>query len=143
LLVVVAGGIAWWAWYELIRSPYLSHGFMTLDLQFRLPPGMILPPNKEDVHINAEEGPSHPEVWLSDSWRGHDGDRQVILATVSLMYKTSHRVVRLTLPGVPPESWRLDLSSDPDPTAGYLPWRLPNGTSATKIEMNFRLEASR
>ena len=44
-VLALAGGLAWWAWYELIRSPYLTHGFMTLDLQFRLPPGMVLPPS--------------------------------------------------------------------------------------------------
>src|ERR1700693_4121466 len=42
-VLVIAGGLAWWAWYELIRSPYLTHGFMTLQLQFRLPAGMALP----------------------------------------------------------------------------------------------------
>jgi len=141
--VIIAGGIAWWTWYELIRSPYLTHGFMTLDLQFRLPPGMILPQNKEDVHIDVNEGQSHPEVWLSESWRGHDGDRQVILATVDLMYKTRNRDVSLALPGMPSESWRLDLSSDPDPTPGYSAWRLSNSASTAKIEMNFRLTASR
>jgi hypothetical protein len=31
VVLVLAGGLAWWAWYELIRSPYLTQGFMTLD----------------------------------------------------------------------------------------------------------------
>lgn len=37
-LLLITAGLVWWAWYEFIRSPYLSHGFMTLELQFRLPP---------------------------------------------------------------------------------------------------------
>jgi MFS family permease len=142
VLVVIVGGLAWWAWYELIRSPYLTHGFMTLSLQFRLPSGMALPQNKEDVQIEVTEGQSHAEVWLSNSWHGHDGDRQVILATVDLTYKTSNREVSLTLPGAPQASWRLNLSSDPDPTPGYSAWRLPNSPSIAQIEMNFRLTAS-
>jgi hypothetical protein len=143
-LLVLAGGIAWWAWYEFIRSPYLTHGYMTLDLQFRLPPDMILPPRKEDVYILVKEGWGQ-QYWpgsLGESWRGHDGDRQVILATASLSYKTSYRVVYLTLPGRDLQ-WQPDLSYDPDPTPGYSAWRLPRGTSATKIEMNFRLRADR
>jgi hypothetical protein len=142
-LLVIAGGLAWWAWYELIRSPYLTYGFMTLDLQFRLPSGMTLPPDKDDVQVDVTEGQQHAIISLGESWRGHDGDRQVILATASLTYKARQRVVSLALPGVPEETWRLDLSSDPDPTPGYSAWRPPRSASATKIEMSFRLRADR
>jgi hypothetical protein len=90
---------------------------------------MILPPSSEDVQIAVEEGHRHAIVTVGESWHGHDGDRRVILATASLMNKTSHRVVSLALPGVPEQNWRLDLSSDPDPTPGYSPWRLSSGAS--------------
>ncbi len=142
-VLVLAGGLAWWGWYELIRSPYLTHGFMTLELQFRLPPGMALPPNATDVHIVLEEGQQQAGVMLGERWHGTDGDRRVILASATLSRKTSRRVVNLEFPGVPEQTWQLDLPSDPDPTPGYLPWRFPNGTSTPKIEMNFRLSADR
>ena len=142
-VLVLAGGLAWWAWYELIRSPYLTHGFMTLELQFRLPPGMALPPDVTDVHIAVEEGQQHAGVVLGALWHGTDGDRRVILASATLSRKTSRRVVNLEFPGVAEQTWQLDLPSDPDPTPGYLPWRLPSSTSAPKIEMNFRLSADR
>ena len=142
-VLVIAATLAWWAWYELIRSPYLTHGFMTLNLQFRLPPGMVLPPSDEDVQITVQEGQEQSIVMLGQSWRAHDGDRKVILATATLDKKTSQRAVSLALPGVPEQNWRLDLSYDPDPTPGYSDWRLPSGGSATKIEMNFRLSADR
>jgi hypothetical protein len=54
-VLVIAATLAWWTWYELIRSPYLTHGFMTLNLQFRLPRGMSLPPSDEDVQITVQE----------------------------------------------------------------------------------------
>jgi hypothetical protein len=142
-IVALAGGLAWWGWFELIRSPYLTHGFMTLNLQFRLPSGMSMPPSKDDVQIEVEEGQQYAMVSLSESWHGHDGDRAVILATADLDRKTSHRVVNLTLPGMPTQSWRVDLGYDPDPTPGYSPWRLPSSVSTAKIEMNFRLTADR
>jgi hypothetical protein len=142
-ILALAGGLAWWGWYELIRSPYLTHGFMTLELQFKLPSGSSLPSDVKDVHIGVWEGDRQTDVTLSRLWHGHEGDRQVILASAMLSMKTSARTVFLELPGLPQQTWQLDLSSDPDPTSGYAPWRLPgNGSSAT-VEMNFRLSADR
>ena len=143
VVLLLAAGLAWWGWYELIRSPYLTRGYMTLQLQFRLPPGMALPPEPTDAHIVVEEGQQYVDVPLGRSWHGTDGDRRVILASTSLSRKTSRRVVTLELPGIPEQTWRLDLSSDPDPTSGYSPWRLPSSGSAPKVEMNFRLIADR
>lgn len=141
IVVAIVAGLAWWGWYELIRSPYLSHGYMTLALQFRLPPGMELPPEATDVHITVEEGEQQTSVLISRRWRGTDGDHRVILATASLSMKTSRRVVTLALPGVAEQTWQIDLPSDPDPTPGYSPWRLASGNAAPKIEMNFALTA--
>lgn len=141
LILVVAGGLAWWGWYEFIRSPYLSHGYMTLALQFRLPPGMALPPEATDVHVTVEEGQQQTDVLIGRRWRGTDGDHRVILATATLSMKTSRRVVTLSLPGVTEQTWQIDLSGDPDPTPGYSPWRLSSGNAAPKIEMNFALNA--
>jgi MFS family permease len=141
-LVLLVAGLGWWAWYELIRSPYLSHGFMRLELQFKLPPGMTLPA-REDVRIEVQERQGYTVAELTNRWHGHDGDRQVILTSASLMYKTPHRLVTLTLPNQPAQSWRLDLSSDPDPTPGYSDWRVADGTPSAKVEMNFRLSADR
>ena len=53
VVVAILAGLGWWAWYELIRSPYLSHGFMTLEMQFRLPAGMPLPPDPAAVRITV------------------------------------------------------------------------------------------
>ena len=142
-VLLLGGGLAWWGWYEFIRSPYLTHGYMTLQLQFRLPPGMALPSDVADVHIAVEEGQQDAGVMLGERWHGTDGDRRVILASATLSRKTSRRVVSLEFPGVPEQTWQLDLASDPDPTPGYLPWRLPSSTSAPTIEMNFRLSADR
>lgn len=141
-VLVIAAGLAWWGWYELIRSPYLTHGYMTLELQFRLPSGMALPPEATDVHIKVAEGRQYTEVLLGRAWHGTDGDHRVILAKATLSLKTSRRVVSLEFPGVAEQTWQVDLPSDPDPTPGFSPWRL-SSTSASKIEMNFHLGADR
>jgi len=142
-VMAIAAGLAWWAWYELIRSPYLTHGFMTLELQFRLPSGMALPSNASDVHIAVEEGGQYAEATLGERWHGTDGDHRVILASATLSRKTWRRVVSLEFPGIPEQIWQLDLPSDPDPMPGYSPWRFPGSTAAPKTEMNFHLGADR
>ncbi len=142
IVLLVVSFLAWWGWYELIRSPYLTHGDMTLDLQFRLPDGMALPADVADVQIDAEEDGRPVEVQLGPSWRAHEGSRAAILATASLSRKSWSRNVTLSLPGIPQQTWSLDLPSDPDPTPAYTPWRLPVGSDG-KIEMNYRLEADR
>jgi hypothetical protein len=142
-VVGIAAGLGWWAWYELIRSPYLSHGYMTLELQFRLPAGMALPPDAADVQIAVEEERRRGEVLLGNSWHGTDGDHRVILASTLLSMKTSRRVVSLAFPGVPEQTWQIDLPSDPDHTPGYSSWRFADRTSGPKIEMNFHLGADR
>jgi hypothetical protein len=143
-VLAITSGLGWWGWYEFIRSPYLTHGFMKLELQFKLPPGMALPGEATDVHITVAEGQQTADVLLGPSWHGTVGDRRVILASATLDRKTSRRVVSLSLPGVAQlQSWQLDLATDPDPTPGYSPWRLASPTSDPKIEMNFSLSADR
>lgn len=142
-VLLITAGLAWWGWYEFIRSPYLSHGYMTLDIEFRLPAGMALPDKEEDVHIEVEEAQGYANAMLPANWRAHDGDRRAIITSASLMYKTHHRAVSLTLADLPAQSWPIDLPSDPDPTPGFSPWRPASDASPTMIEMHFRLRADR
>jgi hypothetical protein len=143
VVVAIVAGLGWWAWYELIRSPYLTHGFMTLEMQFRLPSGMPLPPEAAAVHITVDEGGQGAEVILGRSWHGTDGDHRVILAHTTLSMKTSQRTVSLEIPGVSTQTWAVDMASDPDPMPGFSPWRVSGSGGNAKIEMNFRLTAER
>jgi hypothetical protein len=143
VVLAIVAGLAWWAWYEFIRSPYLTHGDMTLRLQFRLPPDMAAPAEVTDVQIVLDEGGRRWPAYLGEAgWRGHQGNRAVILASIPMTYKTSRRNVTLTMPGAPSQSWPLELSSDPDPTPGYTAW-LPSRSAPNPIEMNYRLTAER
>ena len=143
VLLVIVGTLAWWGWYEFIRSPYLSHGYMTLALQFRLPEDVAAPADSKDVEILLDEGGNFwPGQLNANGWRGHQGSRVVILATVSMSYKARRRTITLTMPGVPSQAWILDLPSDPDPTPGYTDW-LPSSNAPDAIELNYRLTADR
>ena len=143
VVLAIVGGLAWWAWYEFIRSPYLTRGYMTLALQFRLPADMAAPAEAKDVQVVLDEGQKRWPAYLNEAgWRGHQGNRAVILASVSMMYKTSRRLVSLTMPGAPSQSWTLDLASDPDPTPGYSGW-LASSRAPNAIELNYQLTADR
>lgn len=140
VVVLILAGLAYEGWYELIRSPYLTHGYMKLDMQFRFPAATVLPTDDNDVHINVTEGGSrYAIVILGNPWRGHDGDQPGILASASLSYKTRGREVSLELPGVPAQVWQLDLASDPDPMTDYTPFKQPSGAKGAGIEMSYRL----
>lgn len=141
VVVAIVAGLGWWGWYEFIRSPYLSHGFMTLELRFRFPPGMTLPVNDSDVRIDVTDGGGYADAYLTPGWRGHQNNRDVILANVSISDKTSDRLVSLSVPGVQQQTWDLGLPSDPDPTSGFTPWRSSGGGTAGKIEMSYQLTA--
>ena len=142
-LLVIVGTLAWWGWYEFIRSPYLTHGDMTLALQFRLPENVAAPADTKDVQILIDEGGNFwPGQLNENGWRGHQGGRVVILATVSMSYKARRRIVTLSMPGMPSQAWILDLPSDPDPTPGYTDW-LPSSNAPDAIELNYRLTADR
>ena len=82
-------------------------------------------------------------VTVPESWRGHDGDKPGILASASLSYKAYSRHITLELPGVPVQTWQLDLANDPDPITDYSPWRSPSSLSTSGIEMSYRLSAER
>jgi hypothetical protein len=143
VVLAIVGGLAWWGWYEFIRSPYLTHGDMTLVLQFKLPEGMAAPSDPKDVQILLDEsGNTWPGQLNENAWHGHQGNRFVILATVSMSYKVSRRTITLSMPGVPSQLWILDLPRDPDPTPGYTPWA-PSSNAPDAIELNYRLTAER
>jgi hypothetical protein len=59
-----------------------------------------------------------------------------------MAYKASRRVVTLSMPGVPSQSWTLDLSSDPDPSPSYTAWH-PSRNTPKAIDLNYRLTADR
>ena len=144
-VVLIVGALAYEGWYELIRSPYLSHGYMKLDMQFRFPASAILPTNGDDVHIDVTEGGTrHAMVNLGNPWHGHDGDGHPgILASALLSYKASQREVSLELPGAPAQVWPLDLGSDPDPMSDYTPFKLSSGSKAPGIELSYRLSTDK
>jgi hypothetical protein len=102
---------------------------------------MTPPAEAKDITIFLDEaGKRWPAIVSERAWRGHQGDRVVILASVSMMYKTGQRTITLSIPGAPSQSWTLDLPSDPDPMPEFTTWRPSTGAPGA-IELNYRLTA--
>jgi hypothetical protein len=142
VILLIVGGVAWWGWYEFIRSPYLTHGFMNLALQFKLPEGVPIPADPKEIKILLDEGGRFWPGQLNAGWHGHQGSRVVLLATASMSYKASRRTVTLSMPGARDQTWTIDLPYDPDPTAEFTEWA-PSSKAPDAIELNWRLTADR
>jgi hypothetical protein len=142
-IIAIVGGLAWLGWYELIRSPYLTRGDMTLVMQFRLPATLEPPAEASDIGILLDEdGRTWPGYPSGAAWLRRDDGRAVILANVTMSYKTSRRVLTLSMPGAAAQSWTLDLASDPDPMSGSSGW-LRSSPAPDAIELNYQLTADR
>ncbi len=142
-VIALAAGLGWWGWYEFVRSPYLSHGFLTLELRFRLPAGMAPPTSRDDVAVLIEDDDRQQLATVPDSWRAQEGERTVVSARTSLYTKARRRLVILTLAGGAEAVWRLDLAVDPEPFTDFTTWRGATGADAGGIEMSYRLSAER
>ena len=133
VVLAIVGGLAWWGWYEFTYDALSDARTHDLALQFRLPAEMAAPAEAKDVQIVLDEGGQRWPAYLNEAgWRGHQGNRAVILASVSMTYKASRRVVTLSMPGAPSQSWTLELSSDPDPTPGLCWVGCLQGTPPTR-----------
>lgn len=141
VVVGIAAMLSYWGWYTFIRSPYLTHGFMTLTMQFKLPPDAEVPAASDDVHINIYEGSGQTDVIFLPNWLRKDGGASIITATATLSMKTQDRVISLEMPGVAVERWILDLPYDPDPTPAASLWRMPDGNPAKPIQLSYQLGA--
>ncbi len=141
ITLTIVAGLTYASWYEFIRSPYLSRGYMTLALQFKLPPNTPIPADVADVQVSAWEGDRQAEVIIGRAWHGHVGNQQVVLASADLSRKTGTRSVSLELPGLPRQTWDLDLATDPAPTDGFTAFAPPSNGALPAVEMNYRLTA--
>lgn len=142
-VIALAAGLGWWGWYEFVRSPYLSHGFLTLEMRFRLPAGMAPPASRDDVAVLIEDDDRQQLATVPESWRAQEGERTVVSARTSLYTKARRRLVILTPAGGAEAVWRLDLAVDPEPFTDFTPWRGATGADAGGIEMSYRLSAER
>ena len=93
----------------------------TLEFELRLPTAMALP-DRAAVEVELHTDKNVGDAWFADPWLRAEGDRQVITGGVPLDFKTSSRLLVLSLPGQPTRLFRLPLSRDPSSTAAMSAW---------------------
>jgi hypothetical protein len=96
-----------------------------LEFEVRLPAAWTLEPRdavKAELHTDRNSA----DGTLFSPWPRPDGDRQVLVGSVDLAFKTSARIFVFELPGQPTRLFRLTLSRNPSSTPALGAWQAPN-----------------
>jgi len=88
-----------------------------LEFEIRLPAAWTLEP-RDAVRVELHTDRNMGDGTLFSPWPRPDGDRQLLVGSVDLAFKTSARILVLELPGQPTRLFRLPLSRNPSSTAG-------------------------
>jgi hypothetical protein len=94
----------------------------TLEFELRVPKA-IAPADRSALQIELHTDRNVDDSYLSDPWRRDDGDHTLIAGGVPLSFKTSARLLVVSMPGEPVRLFRLPLSRNPGSTAELGEWR--------------------
>jgi hypothetical protein len=119
IALVVAAAI-WIRLYTL--DTYTDSAPPSLELELRIAADLAAP-DPSSVRVELHTDKNIGTGWLDDQWLAADGGSKVIAAGVPLAFKTTARLLVLSLPGQPTRIFRLPLSRDPSSTASFGAWR--------------------
>jgi hypothetical protein len=99
----------------------------------RLPPQLeievrvatAIAPPRQAVAVELDTDKNVADALLGDAWHD-DGASKVLPATVSLDFKTTSRLLVVSLPGEPKRLFHLQLRRDPGATAAFSDWQPPD-----------------
>ncbi len=118
IAAVVGAGIAIRLWTVPTYSNELPP---TLEFELRFPSAML--PADTDVRVELHTDHNVGPALVTTPWPPPDGGHQVIAGVVSLDFKTTARLLVVTVPGQPVRLFRLPLSRDPSSTPSLGDWR--------------------
>ena len=122
----IAALVAAVIWLRLATmDTYTNESPPMLEFEIRVPAAIALPDRSAvevELHTDKNVGPS----WFADPWLRAGGDHQIIAGGVPLDFKTSSRLLVLSLPQQPTRLFRLALSRDPASTAELGAWTRPD-----------------
>jgi hypothetical protein len=95
---------------------------LQLEFELRLPPGKAIPPRLNAVKVALNTDKNNMPAELFNRMTRQDGDRVVIGGCVDLYFRTSNRLVVLTLPAEPDRIFRLALPAGPPISDTYSAW---------------------
>lgn len=120
IAALVAAGI----WLRLASiDTYTDRLPPRLEFEVRVPAAMASPPATVAVALDTDKNVA--DALLGEAWRD-DGDARILAGTVALDFKTTWRLLVVSLPGQPRRLFRLRLARDPAPTDAPGEWQPPD-----------------
>jgi hypothetical protein len=105
----------------LTLDTYTNEAPPTLEFEIRLPTA-IAPADRSAMRIELHTDRNVNDSYLADPWRRDDGDHVLIAGGVPLSFKTSSRLLVVSLPDQPVRLFRLPLSRNPGSTPALGEW---------------------
>jgi hypothetical protein len=122
IAALVGAGI----WLRLATmDTYSGEAPPMLEFEIRVPVAMALP-ERSAVEVELHTDKNVGQSWFADPWLRAEGGHQVIAGGVPLDFKTSSRLLVVSLRGQPTRLFRLELSRDPASTAALGSWVRPD-----------------
>jgi hypothetical protein len=118
LVAIVGAGIAVRLWTV---PTYSNEAPPSLEFELRFPSAML--PADTDVGVELHTDHNVGPALVTTPWPPVDGGQQVIAGVVSLDFKTTSRLLVVTVPGEPVRLFRLGLSRDPSSTPSLGDWQ--------------------
>lgn len=121
IAALVAGGI----WLRLATLDVYTDSLPPqLEFELRLP-AALAGASPAGIAVELDTDKNVMPAQLDDAWRA-DGAAHLVAGRVSLDFKTTSRLLVVSLPGQPRRLFRLDLGRDPDSTPALGAWRPPD-----------------
>jgi hypothetical protein len=135
IAALVAGGI----WLRLATlDTYTDSLPPQLEFELRVPAALAAA--RDGVAIELDTDRNVSDALLADDWRD-DGATRVLAGSVSLDFKTTSRLLVVSLPDQPKRLFRLRLGRDPENTPALGDWQPPDFTHAPGEEKARRAAA--
>ncbi len=95
---------------------------LKLEFELRLPPRTALPPRLDVIKVALNTDKNNMPADLLATETRQEGGRLVLCGRVDLYFRTSNRLLALSLPGEPDRIFRLALSASPRISDSYSDW---------------------
>jgi hypothetical protein len=126
VLLGIAGVVAAGVWVRLATvDVYTDERPPQLEFEVRLPNPMAVP-DRAAIRVALNTDRNVADAVFFDPWSRTEGEHQVIAGVVELAFKTSSRLLVVSLPDRTDRLYRLPLSRDPRSTSGLGDWHRPD-----------------
>lgn len=95
-----------------------------VEFEIRLPPAVARTDLKRDAQVELLTDLNQTLAQLDGNLRATEDGRAVLRGHVSLMFRTSERMVVLSLPGQAQRAFKLRLPPNPSPSDEFGPWHM-------------------